>query len=73
LKEMRDMADFGMRIAERDHPELARAWQACQAQMYSLDGGVTYQWPQLARQSTNRQSTAALRLAPGRSHADEPR
>lgn len=35
--------DVAVRIAERDHPELGRAWEACRAQMYSLDGGATHQ------------------------------
>lgn len=35
--------DVAIHVAERDYPQLGRAWEACRAQMYSLDGGVTYQ------------------------------
>jgi hypothetical protein len=43
MNEVRQMLIFGMPIAERDYPELAQPLRACQTQMYSLDGGASYQ------------------------------
>jgi hypothetical protein len=36
------VGDVVLNVALRDHPELAQPYRACQAQMYSNDGGITY-------------------------------
>jgi hypothetical protein len=41
---MRRVVDVATAVAVRDYPQLGAGWRACQAQLGSTDGGLTYQF-----------------------------